>query len=332
MLKNRPLPRVDNKEIIDMHVHVGPEFIRRRYNAATLAEEARREGIGVVMKNHFQPTTGWVSMVRKPDRSVPLVGSVALNLGCGGIDYHGIRSALSGWKRDLAASSPDQDRFVVWMPTVCAEGHLKLFGRRDIDLAWGVDEKYTTRIETGEGLEITDADGHITHGLKRALAMIAERDLILASGHLTGRETSLLIETAYAAGVRRMILTHPLWPGIQLAPDIISRLYQDYGVYSELCFTDLAMHGIDHLTIDDYVEVIRAVGSEGVILSSDCGQTFTPPVAESMRTFFDLLITAGITENDIIQMSILNPHALLFGQIAEHASNKSRAKKLVGAD
>src|SRR5215211_5071822 len=126
MSKNRPLPRVDNKGIIDMHVHIGPEFIRRRYNAATLAEEARREGIGVVMKNHFQPTTGWVSMIRKPDDSVPLVGSVALNLGCGGIDYHGIRSALSGWKRDLASSSPDQDRFVVWMPTVCAEGHLNL--------------------------------------------------------------------------------------------------------------------------------------------------------------------------------------------------------------
>jgi hypothetical protein len=128
-----------------------------------------------------------------------------------------------------------------------------------------------------------------------------------------------------------MILTHPLWPGIQLTPNILSRLYQDFGVYSELCFTNLAMQGIDHLTIDDYVEVIRAVGSQGVILSSDCGQTFTPPVAESMRTFFDLLIKAGIGQNDIIQMSILNPHTLLFDGISEHASKKSRAKRLVGA-
>lgn len=315
MPKEKPLPRIDDKGIIDMHVHIGPEFIRRRYSAATLAEEARREGIGVVMKNHFQPTTGWVSTVRKPDDNVPLVGSVVLNLGCGGIDHHGIRSALSGWKTDLAASNPDEGRFVVWMPTVCAEGHLNLFGRRDIDLKWGVEEKYTITIEPGQGLQITDANGRPTQGLNRALTMIAERDLVLASGHLTSGETSLLVKTAYAAGVRRMILTHPLWPGIQLSPDAVSSLYQDYGAYSELCFSNLAMHGIDDLTIDDYIEVIRAVGPEGVILSSDCGQTFTPPVAESMRTFFDLLIKAGITENEIIQMSVLNPHALLFDPV-----------------
>jgi hypothetical protein len=322
---------VDDKGIIDMHVHVGPEFIRRRYNAATLAEEARQAGIGVVMKNHFQPTTGWVSMIRKPDDSVPLVGSIALNLGCGGIDYHGIRSALSGWKTDLAASSPDQERFVVWMPTVCAEGHLNLFGRRDIDLAWGVDEKYTTRIEPGDGLQIADAAGHMTQGLKRALAMIAERDLILASGHLTGSETCLLVESAHAAGIRRMILTHPLWPGIRLGPDVLSGLFQNYGAYSELCFTNLAMHGIDDLTIHDYVEVIRSVGPEGVILSSDCGQTFTPPVAESMRTFFDLLRGAGIRDNEIIQMSILNPHKLLFEAAPRQVTSDARTKRLVGA-
>ncbi len=30
MARPRPLPRVDGKGIIDMHVHVGPEFIKRR--------------------------------------------------------------------------------------------------------------------------------------------------------------------------------------------------------------------------------------------------------------------------------------------------------------
>jgi hypothetical protein len=78
----RSLPRVDNKCVIDMHVHIGPEFLRRKYSAASLAEEARREGFGVVMKNHFQPTTGQVSQIRRPDDEVPLVGSVALNF-CG---------------------------------------------------------------------------------------------------------------------------------------------------------------------------------------------------------------------------------------------------------
>ena len=53
----KSLPRVGTKRVIDMHVHIGPEFLRRKYSAASLAAEARREGFGVVMKNHFQPTT-----------------------------------------------------------------------------------------------------------------------------------------------------------------------------------------------------------------------------------------------------------------------------------
>ncbi|MBU2643805.1 hypothetical protein KKI24_03795 [bacterium] len=311
------LPRVDDKYLIDMHVHIGPEFIRRRYNAATLAEEARREGFGVVMKNHFQPTTGMVSMVRRNDDAIPLVGSVALNLGCGGLDKHGIRSALSGWKTDLAASAPDSERFVVWMPTVCAESHLKKFNRRDIDLNWGVDPEFTEFLDFGEGLEIADETGAAKPGLLRALRAVADRDLVLASGHLSSGETVRLVREAYEAGVRRMILTHPLWPGIQLGLDELIDLHKTYGTYSELCFTNLAMHGIDDLTIDDYMEVIRAIGPEGIILSSDCGQTFTPPVAECLRTFIGMLVTAGVSENDIVQMTVMNSNKLLYGDFGD---------------
>src|SRR5438477_332009 len=125
MPKERPLPRVDDKGILDMHVHIGPEFIRRRYNAATLAQEAR-----------------------------------------------------------------------------------------------------------SEGLEITDSSGHVTQGLTRALEMIAEKDLVLASGHLTRDETSLLVKTAHAVGIRRMVLTHPLWPGTRMSTELANELHQEYGAYT----------------------------------------------------------------------------------------------------
>ncbi len=292
---------------------LGLEFIRRRYDPFTLAEEARREGIGVVMKNHFQPTTAWASMAAQEGDSVPLVGAVALNLGCGGIDAHGIRSAMSGWKTDTTASEPRTDRFVVWMPTVCAEAHLDQFGRRDMDLNWGVDEKHTTFIEKGEGLQLHDPSGQIVDGLARALETIAEHDLVLASGHLDGSDTQDLVKTAHDAGIRRMILTHPLWHAIELSPEEVRNLYQECNVYSELCYSNLEMHGIDDLTIKDYLEVIHAVGPEGVILSSDCGQTFTPTIAESLREFFTLLRQAGISDDDITQMSVINPNKLLFG-------------------
>jgi hypothetical protein len=319
MAKERPLPRVDGMGIIDMHVHVGPEFIKRRYSAASLAEEARREGIGVVMKNHFQPTTAWVSMVREADDEVPLIGAVALNLGCGGIDVHGIRSALSGWKTVTTDAHPDQGRFVVWMPTVCAESHLDLFNRRDMDLLWGVDAKYTMEIPPGEGLRIVDDGGELIPGLDRALDLIVERDLVLASGHMAGGDAKRLVARAHERGVRRIVLTHPLWQATELTPEEVRELYIEYGAYTELCYSNLKMHGIDDFSIDDYMEVIEAVGPEGVILSSDVGQTFTPNIGDSAREFRELLRQAGVSDDDHTLMSVVNPNQVLFGDALEAA-------------
>ncbi len=308
----KALPRIDGHGVIDMHVHIGPELLRRRYTSMTLAEEARREGIGVVMKNHFQPTTGMVSLARKSTDGVPIVGSVTLNYGCGGIDDHGVRSALSGWKSDVTQSDPDRDRFVVWMPTFCAEAHLSVMDRRDIPLHWGVAEKYVREFEEGTGLTLRDPDGKPVPGLLRALKMIAEHDLVLASGHLSAEETVDLCGLARAAGVARIVLTHPLWISTRLGAETLAGLWRDYGAYTELCFVNLSMNGLDDLEIHQYVEVIRAVGAEGVILSSDLGQAFLMTVTEGLKIYFDLLERDGVHPDDIARMSILNPRRLLF--------------------
>ncbi len=303
------LPHVDQKRVIDMHVHIGPEFLRRKYSAASLAEEARREGFGVVMKNHFQPTTGQVSQIRRPDDEVALVGSVALNFNCGGVDDHGVRAALSGWKRDVTAADPDPDRFVVWMPTMCCEAHLRLYGRRDISVAWGVQPQYTRFYAEGTGYTLDRGSPDKMAALARALALVAEHDLILATGHLDRAETLALVEQAHAVGIRRIILTHPLFQATELDPETMARIWRQYGAYSELCFSNLAM---DHLTYGQYLAVIEAVGPEGVLLSSDVGQIFSPSVADALREFFAELQQRGVKEDAITQMAVLNPNRLLF--------------------
>jgi hypothetical protein len=299
----RALPRVDNKRVIDMHVHIGPDFLRRKYSAASLAEEARREGFGVVMKNHFQPTTGQVSQLRRPDDEIPLVGSVALNFNCGGLDDHGVRAGLSGWKRDVTAADPDRDRFVVWMPTMCC------YERRDISTAWGVKAKYTRFYAEGTGYTLDRHDAGKMAALDRALEPIKQHDLILATGHLDRQETLLLVERAHAMGIRRIIMTHPLFQATELDPETMARMWTRYGAYSELCFSNLAM---DHLTYEQYLAVIEAVGPQGVLLSSDVGQVFSPPVGDALREFFDEFRKRGVTEDGIVQMSVLNPNRLLF--------------------
>jgi hypothetical protein len=303
------LPRVDGKCVIDMHVHIGPEFLRRRYSAVILAEEARREGFGVVMKNHFQPTTGQVSQIRRPDDQVPLVGSVALNFNCGGLDDHGVRAGLSGWKRDVTGADPDEDRFVVWMPTMCCEAHLRCYDRRDISTAWGVKAEYTRFYAEGTGYTLDRKDAVKMAAVDRALALIKKHDLILATGHLDRQETLTIVERAHAMGIRRIIMTHPLFQSTELDPATMAQMWKKFGAYSELCFVNLAM---DHLTYKQYMAVVEAVGPRGVLLSSDVGQIFSPPVGDALREFFSEFKKRGIKEDDIAQMAVLNPNRLLF--------------------
>jgi hypothetical protein len=308
----KALPRVDDKRVIDMHVHIGPEFLSRRYNAEALAAEARREGFGVVMKNHFQPTTGQVSQIRRDDDQVALVGSVALNFGCGGVDDHGVRSALSGWKKDVTQADPDPDRFVVWLPTLCCEAHLRCYNRRDLSEAWGVKGQYTRYYAEGTGYTLDSNNFDKMAALNRALKVIADNDLILATGHLDREETLTVVKAAREAGVRRIIMTHPLFHSTELDPETMARMWQEYGAYSELAFVNLAM---DHLTYSQYLSVIEAVGSQGVILSSDVGQLFSPPVGEALREFYGELNRHGVKEDDIAQMAVLNPNRLLFDEM-----------------
>ena len=306
-----PLPKVDDKLLIDMHVHVGPEYLQRRYSAETLAEEGRREGFGAVMKNHFQPTTGWVSKVRRPDDAIALVGAVVLNFAVGGVDEHGVRAALSAWKRDVRASDPDPGPVVVWLPTLSTEAHLALYGRREMPEAWGVRGKYSRFVPIGGGYRLDEADPKVMAGVERMLRMVAESDLTLATGHLNKTETVALVRRAHAAGIRRILMTHPLFQATNQEVDTLVKLWRDYGAYTELAFVNIAM---DHLTYEQYVQVIEAVGPEGVVLTSDLGQAMNTTVADGWREYIAELKRRGVKENAIAQMAVLNPHRILFGR------------------
>src|SRR5438552_8787057 len=100
------MPKVDDLLLLDTHVHVGPEYLQRRYTAQALMEERRREGFGAVMKNHFQPTTAWVSQAVRADDKVRSACAIVLIAAVGGVDDHAIRSLISGWKREVGAPDP----------------------------------------------------------------------------------------------------------------------------------------------------------------------------------------------------------------------------------
>jgi hypothetical protein len=304
------LPSVDDKLLLDMHVHVGPEYLRRRYTAEALMDEGRREGFGAVMKNHFQPTTAWVSQALRDDDKVRFAGAIVLNAAIGGVDDHAIRSLMSGWKEDVAAPDPCQGGAVVWMPTLSTEAHLNLYQRREMPEAWGVRGKYSRFVPIGCGYRLDEGDEKVMAALDRMLKAVAENDLTLATGHLNAAETVALVKRAHGAGIRRILMTHPLFQATNQEVDVLVRLWRDYGAYSELAFVNIAM---DHLSYEQYVEVIRAVGPEGVVLTTDLGQVMNMRVADGWREYMAELKKRGIKDDDITRMAVVNPHGILYG-------------------
>ena len=305
------LPKVDDQWLLDVHVHVGPEYLQRRYTAQALIDEGRREGFGAVMKNHFQPTTAWVSQAVRPDDKVKFAGAIVLNAAVGGVDDHAIRSLLSGWKRDVRAADPEPGGAVVWMPTLSTEAHLNLYGRREMPEAWGVKGKYSRLVPIGCGYRLDEKDAHTVEALERMLKAIAENDLTLATGHLNAQETVALVRRAHAAGIRRIIMTHPLFQATSQPIDTLVKMWRDYGAFSELAFVNIAM---DHLSYEQYVDLVRAVGPEGVILTTDLGQVMNMRVADGWREYMVELKKRGVKEDEIARMAVVNPHRLLYGR------------------
>ncbi len=299
------------RPVLDLHVHVGPEFVKRRYTVDSLAAEGRSSRIGFVAKNHFRPTTADVVRLAG-DADVPVVGSVVLNLAVGGINAQAVRGALSGCKTDAAEAELDPVRFVVWMPTIHAEAHLAHNKRFDILAEWGGVPRFQTRFPEGSGLTVFAEDGR---GLNRrtleVLDLVAAEDLVLATGHLSAAETEALVPAAVERGVRRIVLTHPLYQATALSAAAQRDLCRYEGVFTELSYVNLE---IDNLPIDAYLEVVRTVGPDKVVLSSDLGQVNRKTLTEGWLDYRSLLSSRGVSDAEFETMASVNPHRLVFGE------------------
>ena len=76
--------------IVDAHVHVGPQFGSRDHDALSLAQELASANMKAVMKNHFISTTGLASLARNIAGQTSVFGSVVLNHGVGGVNVQAI--------------------------------------------------------------------------------------------------------------------------------------------------------------------------------------------------------------------------------------------------
>ena len=102
---------------IDTHVHTGPAPFRRIGDTIDVARWCREAKMSaIVIKSHFEATITKVYHARKEIPDLEVYAGIALNRGVGGVNPAAVEQALR------------QDAKVVWMPTIDAQNHVRVFG------------------------------------------------------------------------------------------------------------------------------------------------------------------------------------------------------------
>ena len=265
---------------IDTHVHSSPDVIERRLSDITLVEQARAAGMrALVLKSHIFSTCERAYLLNSFYPDFQTFGGIALNETIGGLNPKAVEAALK-----IGAAC-------VWMPTKSAANH---------------------RLHMGKTGGLTIANGN---GLRREVAailrLVADADVVLATGHLSPEESRVLIEASLAAGVRRISVTHPEWGVTRMPVEVQRELALTGSVFFERCLVSTQTDLRQHVLFAVIVEQIRAVGVESTVIATDFGMPQYPTPIDGMRLYINGLLDAGFTDGEVKLMCQDNPAKLL---------------------
>ena len=272
--------------MIDVHVHGGSDpFERRQLEDEIVIECMKAKMKAVVIKTWYTPSASRNALVQKiADQwaeehcmtPVMAFGGVTLNYSVGGINAEAVKRCL-GFPRFK----------YVWLPMTDSYYHqLVVFNRKN------------------RGIKCIGDDGKIVPELKEIFHIISDNDLVLASGHYPYRETSIIMEEAKKLGVKRMEIVHPCIIHSKHTIEEMKTMGKE-GV-------KIGLQGIASVNLR-YVEGIRWYFKvikelhEYMVYSSDCGQIQNPTHIEGTKWFIRVLLSYGITKEEIIKIFKINP-------------------------
>lgn len=305
MTGSMPEPSELARELVaggyDTHVHVAPDVMVRRIDDLSLARRFRDVGLaGFVLKSHYVPTAERAAVVRAAVPGVDALGSITLNGSVGGINPAAVEIAGREGAR------------LVWLPTVDSrnqrEGRAADPPGAQPPMWAQLQDELREQGIVPPVVEVVQ-DGRLREELLQVFRVLAKHRLALATGHLSAAEIRLVVPAALAAGVPRVVVTHPEFTSQRL-PVADQRELAAHGALLERCFT--TPH-TGKVSWEAMVEMIRAVGVEHSVLSSDLGQPFNPPVEDGLALLADRLLAAGFSGDEVRTMAVDNSRRLAHG-------------------
>jgi len=273
--------------IIDFHTHSGPDSRPRSITDLEVTRLFKEAGLrGMVLKNHFTMTADRAALAMTEVDGLEIFGGLVLNRTVGGLNAEAIRHMVR-WEGGRGK--------VVWLPTWDAEHN---------GFRMDADGNVTSPSPSDPVIPVVE-DGAPVPALREIFALIAEHDLVLATGHSSSEEALILIRAAKAQGVQHILVTHPF--GQHASTDQMRQMGSE-GAIMELDWFAVT-RGSD--SIEDYAAAIREVGAEHFLISSDLGQAGNPIHTDGLRDFIRALRAAGISDREIDLMARDNPAQLL---------------------
>jgi hypothetical protein len=153
-----------------------------------------------------------------------------------------------------------------------------------------------------------ERDGELLPEVLEVFKIMARENLALATGHATPENTLLLIREALKMGINRIIVTHPVNRMSFEQQQEAAKM----GAYLEYCYgTTLEYAGKGRRTLAEYAKLMKALGPEYCIMSSDLGNAVNPVHPAGFKSYIAGLLEAGITQQEIDVMLKRNPARLL---------------------
>lgn len=276
---------------IDIHIHSAPDVYPRLLNDVELALSAKENGMrAILLKNHYFETASR-AQIASDVADFPVFGGIALNLSNGGLNKHAVKMALK-----LGAKQ-------VWMPTV----HSQYFVKNKDHVA-----NLATEIGADvEGVSLVNEDGSLRDELYGIFDLIREAGAILATGHVTKEEAKIAVREAAKRGVGKIIVTHPAATFVHYSVDDMREILDLGASFLEHTWNDVTRQVSHPLEIPVLFDVIKSIGAQHCIMSTDAGQWLNPPAAQQMGIYIKEALKSGIPAQDIRTMVTDNPAKIL---------------------
>lgn len=259
----------------DLHVHANPDTEERRMDALDTARAAYESQMsGFVLKSHDYPTAPLADLLNRIYPGLKVKGAIILNKEVGGINPFAVKMAAKlGTK-------------IVFMPTFLGQ-HRE---REDI---------------ATPNISMLDENGDLTSATLEVIKIISDYNMILASGQMPSFKVMKLFTEARKRGIEKFIVSHPY----QLMTIQEQQNLASMGAYIEYSLLEYMTN--DNITGANLVHILRTIGIDKCLVTTDFGQWMNPTPSEGMRMVISLLLSNGMNSEEITKLVKTNPKFLI---------------------